>query len=447
MFLVMEYAYKMKEGLDENVVKEISAIKKEPQWMLERRLSAYNVFKEKEVPRWAAPFLSQLNLDEISYYAALTEKKEADWNAVPEEIKATFEKLGIPEAERKFLAGSVAQFESEVAYRHLKKEWESKGVIFTDMDSAVREYGDIVKKYMGSVVPIGDNKFSTLNDAVWSGGSFVYVPRNVVVGIPLQAYFRINTQNIGQFERTLIIAEEGSSVSYIEGCSAPIYSAASLHAAVVEVIAKKNSHVRYTTVQNWSTNVYNLVTKRAFAYENATVEWIDGNIGSAVTMKYPSIFLKERGARADILSIAYAGKNQIQDTGARAIHLAEGTSSKILSRSISKDGGRALFRGLVKIEKGAINSKAHMRCDALMLDDKSYSQSYPALDVNEMNVNVAHEATVGKISENKLFYIMSRGISEEDAIKMIVLGFIEPFTKELPLEYAVELNRLIQLQL
>lgn len=441
----MDYQHRLKNGLDEDVVREISNIKKEPEWVLERRLAGYRHFKEKKMPQWAS-YISQLNLDDICYYAAATEKKEDSWDAVPEEIKATFDKLGIPEAERKFLAGSVAQYESEVAYHNLKKEWESKGVIFTDMDTAVREYGDIVRAHVGTVVPIGDNKFSALNDAVWSGGSFVYVPSGVTVGIPLQAYFRINTEKMGQFERTLIIAEEGSSVSYHEGCSAPIYSASSLHAAVVEVIAKKNARIRYTTVQNWSTNVYNLVTKRAHAYENAAVEWVDGNIGSAVTMKYPTIILKESGARADILSVAYAGKGQVQDSGAKAIHLAPNTSSKILSKSISKDGGRAIFRGLIEIERGATNSRAHMRCDGLMLDDKSSSENHPDLNVRELDVNVAHEATVGKISEDKLFYLMSRGISEDDAMKMIVLGFVEPFMKELPLEYAVELNRLIQLQ-
>lgn len=442
----MSYLYRLRNGLDDDIVKEISSIKNEPSWMRERRLAAYSLFRKMKMPSWVSSSLSDLNLDEICYYAAMTEKKEANWDDVPTEIKQTFDKLGIPEAERKFLAGSVAQYESEVAYHHLKKEWESKGIIFTDMDTALREHGDIVKENLGTVVPMGDNIFSVLNDAVWSGGSFVYVPAGVKVDIPLQAYFRINTQKIGQFERTLIIAEEGSSVSYMEGCSAPIYSASSLHAAVVEVIAKKNSRVRYTTVQNWSTNIYNLVTKRAFAYENSTVEWIDGNIGSKVTMKYPTIVLKERGARADVLSVAYAGKDQVQDSGAKAIHLAPNTSSKILSKSISKNGGKSIFRGLIKINKGSAGSKGHMKCDALMLDDASYSQNYPVLDVDEVDVNVAHEATVGKISEDKLFYLMSRGISEEDATKMIVLGFVEPFMKELPLEYSVELNRLIQLQ-
>lgn len=442
----VQYAHKLRSGLDESVIREISSIKKEPQWLLERRLAAYRLYLEQKTPDWIT-YLSALDLDSLCYYAAATERKEEDWNAVPDEIKKTFDKLGIPEAERKFLAGSVAQYESEALYHNLKKEWESKGVIFTDIDTAIREHTDIVRKYIGTVVPVGDNKFSLLNDAVMSGGSFVYVPKGVTVDIPLQAYFRINMQKMGQFERTLIIAEEGSAVSYVEGCSAPIYSASSLHAAVVEVIAKKNARVRYTTVQNWSNNVYNLVTKRAVAYENASVEWVDGNIGSAVTVKYPTIILKGDGARADILSVAYAGKGQVQDSGAKAIHLAPNTSSKILSKSISKDGGRAVFRGLIKVDKGAVNSKAHMKCDALMLDDVSVSQSYPVLNVSEKEVNVAHEATVGKVSEDKLFYLMSRGIPEDEAIKMIVLGFVEPFIKELPLEYAVELNRLIQMQI
>jgi Fe-S cluster assembly protein SufB len=440
-----QHSFRSSKGLDEEIIRRISSIKKEPEWMLEFRLNAFKIFNAKKLQSWG-PDLSKINLNDLHYYVRPTEKKEADWSKVPEHIKNTFDKIGIPEAERKFLAGSTAQYESEAVYSNLKKEWESLGVIFKDMDSALREHPEIVKKYLGTLVPSTDNKFAALNSAVWSGGSFVYVPKGVEVQIPLQTYFRINTQNMGQFERTLIIAEEGSSVHYVEGCSAVIYSAASLHAAVVEVFAHKNSRIRYTTIQNWSNNVYNLVTKRAIANENAVVEWIDGNIGSKVSMKYPTVILKGEGARADVISIAYAGKGQIQDTGARAIHLAPNTKSKIISKSISKNGGQSSYRGSVKISKGAVNATSSVRCDALILDKESRSDTYPKIEVDEDKVSLAHEATVGKIGEEQIFYLMSRGLPENEAISMIVLGFVESFTKELPMEYAVELNRLIQLE-
>lgn len=442
----VEYSFKTEKGLNEKIVRQISKIKGEPEWMTKFRLESLSAFLKKPMQNWGAD-LSEINFDEIIYYARLSDNKEQNWDAVPDKIKETFDKIGIPEAERKFLAGASAQYDSEVVYHNIKKEWEDQGVIFTDMDSALKQYPEIVKKYIGTIIPYNDNKFAALNSAVWSGGSFVYVPKNVHVKIPLQAYFRINAKNVGQFERTLIIAEEGSFVHYIEGCSAPVYTAGSLHSAVVELIACKNSRIRYTTIQNWSSNVYNLVTKRAVAHQNATVEWIDGNIGAKVTMKYPCVILKESGARAEILSVAYAGKGQCQDAGAKVIHLAPNTSSTIVSKSISKDGGRASYRGLLKIAKGAINSKSNVRCDALILDDKSRSDTYPAIKIDEDRVTIGHEATVGKVGEEQLFYLMSRGISESDALSMIVLGFIEPFTKELPMEYAVELNRLIQLEM
>lgn len=440
------YSFKTGKGLDEEVVRQISKIKNEPSWMLDFRLNAYTSFLEKKMPLWG-PDLSTINFSDIHYYAKSTDRKEADWEKVPENIRKTFDKIGIPEAERKFLGGSTAQFESEVVYSNLKKEWESQGVIFKDMDSALRENSEIVKKYFGTLVPYTDNKFAALNSAVWSGGSFIYVPKGVEIQIPLQTYFRINTSNMGQFERTLIIAEEGSFVHYVEGCSAPIYTSASLHAAVVEVFAHKNARVRYTTIQNWSNNVYNLVTKRAIANENSVVEWIDGNIGSKVTMKYPTVILKGENSRADIISIAYAGKGQIQDAGARAIHLAKNTKSKIISKSISKDGGQSSYRGEVKLVKGASGSVSSVRCDALILDENSRSDTYPSIKVEDDHVSIAHEATVGKIREEQIFYLMSRGITEQDAISMIVLGFVEPFTNQLPMEYAVELNRLIKLEM
>jgi Fe-S cluster assembly protein SufB len=366
---------------------------------------------------------------------------------VPEDIKKTFDRIGIPEAEKKFLSGASAQYDSEVVYHNLKKEWEEQGVVFLDMDTGLREHPEIVKQYFGSVIPMTDNKFAALNTAVWSGGSFVYVPKGVHVKIPLQAYFRINTKNAGQFERTLIIAEEGAKVSYIEGCSAPIYSSGSLHSAVVELISKKNSYIRYTTIQNWSNNVYNLVTKRAVAHEDAVVEWVDGNIGSKVTMKYPCIILKGKGARGEVLSVAFAGAGQTQDAGAKIIHAAPNTTSRIISKSISQGGGRSAYRGMLKVNKGAKNCKAFVQCDAYLLDEMSRSDTYPTIQIDEDTTTIGHEAKVGKIGTDKLFYLMSRGLSEKDALAMVVLGFIDSFTRELPMEYAVELNRLIEIQL
>jgi len=440
------YAFRSKKGLDEEVIKEISRMKGEPAWMLEKRLKAYLHFQERPLPKWG-PDLSHLNFDDLYYYVKPSASKEQSWDKVPEDIKKTFDKLGIPEAERKFLAGSSAQFESEMVYHHLKKQWEEKGIIFTDMDTGLKEHPDIVEKYFGTVVPLDDNKFASLNSATWSGGSFVYIPKNTKCEIPLQAYFRINTEKLGQFERTMIICEEGSSVNYVEGCSAPVYTTASLHAAVVEIIAKKNSKVRYTTIQNWSNNVYNLVTKRAVAHENAVVEWLDGNIGSAVTQKYPGVILKGEGARCEVMSVAYAGKGQHQDTGAKAIHLAPNTSSKIIQKSVCKDGGRSSYRGIVQIAEGARGAKSYVQCNAYLLDPLSRSDTYPTIKSDEQRATISHEARVGKIGTDKLFYLMSRGISEKDALAMIVLGFMESFTRELPMEYAVELNRLIQLQM
>lgn len=441
-----KYVYKTGLGLTEEVVREISKMKGEPEWMLEKRLQAYKFFMNRTMPEWGAD-LSGIKFDDIVYYAKPSEQKVDTWDMVPDDIKKTFDKIGIPEAERKFLGGASAQYDSEVLYHNLKKEWSELGIIFTDMDSAVKEYPEIVKKYFGTVVPANDNKFASLNTSVWSGGSFVYVPKGVKVNIPLQAYFRINTEKAGQFERTLIIAEEGASVHYIEGCSAPIYTAGALHSAVVELIAMKNSHIRYTTIQNWSNNVYNLVTKRSVAYENAFIEWLDGNLGSKVTMKYPAIILKEPGARGEVVSVAYAGKGQHQDAGAKIYHLAPNTTSRIISKSISKDGGRTSYRGLVKVVKGAKKCKSFVQCDAYMLDEFSRSDTYPKIQINEDDTTIAHEAKVGKVGTEKLFYLMSRGMSEQDALAIVILGFIEQFTKELPMEYAVELNRLIQLEL
>lgn len=440
------YSYKTAKGLTEETVRQISAIKKEPSWMLEARLQAYRTFRGMPMPVWGAD-LTALDFDEIVYYARPDGRKADVWEMVPEDIKKTFDKVGIPDAERKFLGGVSAQYDSEAVYHNLKKEWEKMGVIFTDMDTALQKYPDMVKRHFSSAVPPADNKFSALNTAVWSGGSFVYIPEGVKVQIPLQAYFRINAESAGQFERTLIIAEKNSSVHYIEGCSAPIYSASSLHSAVVELIAMENAHVRYTTIQNWSNNVFNLVTKRAVAHKNAFVEWLDGNIGSRASMKYPSIILKGEGARGDMLSIAFAGMGQHQDNGGKMIHLAPNTSSRILSKSISQDGGRTSYRGLVKVVKGASGCKSFVQCDAYMLDEDSRSDTYPLAMVEDDTATVVHEAKTGRIGGDKVFYLMSRGIPEQDAIAMIVQGFLEPFTKELPMEYAVELNRLIELQL
>ncbi len=440
------YVYISKKGLSRETIEEISRIKNEPEWMLKFRLNAYETFLKLPMPKWGAD-LSAIDFNNIYYYARPTDKKGRSWDEVPEKIKRTFERLGIPEAERKFLAGVGAQYESEVVYHKLREDLEKKGVIFCDTDTALQKYEDIFKKHFAKVVPPNDNKFAALNSAVWSGGSFVYVPEGVEVDMPLNAYFRINSQNMGQFERTLIIAEPYSKVHYIEGCTAPVYSTESLHAAVVEVIAKKGATVRYTTLQNWSNDVYNLVTKRAHAYEDAVIEWVDANIGSKVTMKYPSVYLLGRNARADILSVAFAGKGQHQDTGAKAVHLAPDTTSKIISKSVSKDGGRTSYRGLLHVAKGATGVKSTVRCDALLIDEISRTDTYPYIEVNEDDATITHEASVGKIGEDQIFYLMSRGYSEQEALSLIVSGFLEVFTKELPMEYAVEFNRLIRLEM
>ena len=438
--------FKSKRGLTRATVEEISKMKNEPEWMRNFRLKAYDYFMDRPMPNWGGD-LSTIDFDSIYYYAKPTDKAGTDWNDVPENIRKTFDRLGIPEAERKFLGGVGAQYESEVVYHSLREDLEKKGVVFLDTDSAIQKHPDIVKRYFGTIIPPNDNKFAALNSAVWSGGSFVYVPAGVKVDVPLQAYFRINSKNVGQFERTLIIAEPGSEVHYIEGCTAPVYSSDSLHSAVVEIIAKKGAKVRYTTIQNWSKNVYNLVTKRAYAYEDATVEWVDGNLGSKLTMKYPSIYLVGPRAKGEVLSIAFAGKDQHQDAGAKIYHLASNTTSRITSKSVSKDGGRTTYRGMLHVDKGARSTKSSVRCDALLLDGKSRTDTYPYNEINDETANTTHEATVGKISEEAIFYLMSRGMSETDALNMIVMGFLEPFTKELPMEYAVELNRLIQLEM
>ncbi|MFZ5518187.1 MAG: Fe-S cluster assembly protein SufB [Candidatus Zhuqueibacterota bacterium] len=438
--------FKAQKGLSREVVQQISAHKNEPEWMKNFRLRALEIFWKKSMPNWGAD-LSRINFDEIYYYVKPTEFQQRSWDDVPETIKNTFDKLGIPEAERKFLAGVGAQYDSEVVYHNLKEDLARQGVIFVDPETAVREYPDLVKEYFGTVIPPSDNKFAALNSAVWSGGSFVYVPPGVKVEVPLQAYFRINAKNMGQFERTLIIADEGSFVHYVEGCTAPIYTTDSLHSAVVEIIAKKGARVRYSTIQNWSGDVYNLVTKRAIAHENATVEWVDGNIGSKVTMKYPSVYLMGQGAHGEILSIAFAGRGQHQDTGGKVVHVADNTTSVITSKSISKDGGRAGYRGLLKVYEGLHHVKSNVVCDALILDEKSRSDTYPYIEVNANDVSIEHEARVSRISEEQLFYLMSRGLSEQEASMMIVNGFIEPLVKQLPMEYAVELNRLIELEM
>ncbi len=443
-----QYIFKARPGLDEDIINQISYMKGEPDWMREFRLKSYKIFTKKPMPKWGnQDLLNGIDFNSIYYYIKPTERQGDTWEDVPEYIKNTFEKLGIPEAERKFLAGVSAQYESEVVYHSIREDLHKQGVIFVDTDTGLKECPEIFKKYFGTVIPPTDNKFAALNSAVWSGGSFIYVPKGVKVEIPLQAYFRINAKNAGQFERTLIIADEGSSVHYIEGCTAPIYSSDSLHSAVVELIALKGAHIRYTTIQNWAYNVYNLVTKRAVAYEDAIVEWVDGNLGSKLTMKYPCVYLMGKGARGEILSVAYAGKEQHQDAGAKVIHVAPYTSSTITSKSISKNGGRSTYRGMVKVYPGAINSKIFVKCDALILDDKSRSDTYPLMDIQEREVQVAHEATVAKISDEHLFYLKSRGIKESDAMSLIVNGFFEAFAKELPLEYAIELNRLIQLEM
>ena len=441
-------AEKSKEGLTEEIVRNISTFKNEPEWMLEKRLEAFQIFQSKPMPTWGdTKLLSEIDFTNIHYFVRPTERVGTKWDEVPTEIKETFDKLGIPEAERKFLAGVSAQFESEVVYHSMQKQLEEQGVLFFDMDTGLKQYPDIVKKFFGSVVPSADNKFAALNTAVWSGGSFIYIPKNTKVDIPLQAYFRINTENMGQFERTLIIADEGASVHYIEGCTAPVYRSDSLHSAVVELIALKGAKIRYTTIQNWSKNIFNLVTKRAHAYEDAVVEWVDGNIGSKLTMKYPAVHLMGPRARGEILSIAFAGNGMHQDAGAKILHASPNTSSVITSKSISKDGGRATYRGLVRIPKGMQNCKSKVQCEALLMDDHSESTTYPTMQVAEqLGTEVGHEASVSKISDAQILYLKSRGFSERQATLMVINGFIEEFVKELPMEYAVELNRLIELE-
>lgn len=442
----VNYVFKSQKGLNESIVRQISRMKNEPEWMTDIRVKAYHIFLEKPTPTWGGD-LSRIDYDDIYYYVRATDRAGNSWDEVPQEIKDTFDKLGIPEAEQKYLQGISAQYDSESVYHNIRKDLEEKGVIFLDMDSGLREYPDLVREYFGTVIPSNDNKFAALNTAVWSGGSFIYVPKGVHVEMPLQAYFRINTQNMGQFERTLIIVDEGAYVHYVEGCTAPIYSSDSLHSAVVEIIVKAGGRCRYTTIQNWSNNVYNLVTKRAVAYRNATMEWVDGNLGSRLTMKYPAVILKEEGAHGEVLSIAFAGQGQHQDAGAKITHLAPNTTSQIISKSISKDGGRASYRGLLKIAKGADNCKSNVVCDALLLDDLSRSDTYPTIEIESQNVTMGHEASVSKIGEDQLFYLMSRGLGEDEANALIVNGFLEPLVKELPMEYALELNRLIQIQL
>jgi len=440
------YLAETKRGLTRATVEEISSFKNEPDWMLQYRLRAFEHFGKRPMPTWTDG-LDKIDFDKIVYYRKPSEREEKSWDDVPDKIKETFERLGIPEAERKFLAGVGAQYDSEVVYHSVKEELSKLGVVFMGTDQALIEYPDIFRKYFGTVVPAEDNKFSALNAAVWSGGSFVYIPKDVEVPLPLQAYFRINGENTGQFERTLIVVEEGAKVHYIEGCTAPIYATESLHVAVVEVVALPGSKVRYTTIQNWSNDVYNLVTKRAHAYANSTVEWIDANTGSRKTVKFPAIYLRGEGATADIISVAVAGKGQHQDTGAKAVHLAPNTRSRIVSKSVSKDGGRATYRGHLKVSPGATNVVASVRCDALMLDDISRSDTYPYIDIQEDDTSMTHEATVGKVSAEQVFYLMSRGLTENEATNLIVQGFLEVFTKELPMEYAIEFNRLVKLEM
>ena len=436
-----------RRGLSEDVVRDISRLKNEQEWMLNLRLKSLNLFEKKPMPHWGSD-LSGIDFDNIKYFVRSTEKQATSWEDLPEDIKNTYDRLGIPEAEKqRLVAGVAAQYESEVVYHQIREDLEQQGVLFLDTDTALREHPEFFEEYFGTVIPPGDNKFAALNTAVWSGGSFVYVPPGVHVEIPLQAYFRINTENMGQFERTLIIADEGSYVHYVEGCTAPIYKSDSLHSAVVEIIVKKNARVRYTTIQNWSNNVYNLVTKRAVAHEGATMEWVDGNIGSKVTMKYPAIFMVGEHARGETLSIAFAGEGQHQDAGAKMVHAAANTSSSIVSKSVARGGGRTSYRGLVQVLEGAKNSKSNVLCDALLVDQISRSDTYPYVDVREDDVHMGHEATVSRVSEDQLFYLMSRGMEETEAMAMIVRGFVEPIARELPMEYALELNRLIELQM
>ena len=441
-----KHTFRTPKGLTRAVVAQISEQKDEPRWMLDFRLRALELFQKRPIPRWGGN-LSTINFDDMTYYLRPSEGHYASWDMVPEEIKRTYDRLGIPEDERRFLGGVGAQYDSEVVYHNLKKEWERKGVVFLSPEEGLRQHEDLFREYFSTVIPPNDNKFAALNSAVWSGGSFIYVPKGVKVEIPLQAYFRINARQMGQFERTLIIVDEGAFVHYVEGCTAPVYSADSLHAAVVEIIVKRGARCRYTTIQNWSTNVYNLVTKRAVAQQDAVMEWIDGNLGSKLTMKYPSVFMVEPGARGEVLSIAFAGKGQHQDAGAKVVHCAPHTSSLITSKSVCKDGGRTSYRGLCKVEEGAEHCKSRVVCDALILDDRSRSDTYPTIEVDAEKVSVEHEASVSKISEEQLFYLMSRGLSESEAAKMIVTGFIEPLIRELPMEYAVELNRLIAMEM
>ncbi|WP_414638894.1 Fe-S cluster assembly protein SufB [Actinophytocola sp.] len=438
--------FEPKRGLSARVVEEISALKDEPEWMRKYRLKALKHFDNRPMPWWGAD-LSDIDFENIYYFIRSTEKQAQNWEDLPDDIKGTWDKLGIPEAEKKYLGGVSAQYESEVVYHKIKEDLDQQGVLFTDMDSALRDHPDIVKEYFGTIIPPNDNKFAALNTSVWSGGSFIYVPKGVHVDIPLQAYFRINTENMGQFERTLIIVDEGAYVHYVEGCTAPIYSSDSLHSAVVEIIVKKGGRCRYTTIQNWSNNVYNLVTKRAKAEEGATMEWIDGNIGSKVTMKYPSVFLMGEHAKGEVLSIAFAGEGQHQDAGAKMEHLAPYTSSTIVSKSVARGGGRTSYRGLVKVAKRAHHSKSTVKCDALLVDQISRSDTYPYVDIRTDDVSMGHEATVSKVSEDQLFYLMSRGLTEDEAMAMVVRGFVEPIARELPMEYALELNRLIELQM
>ena len=440
------YVFKAQKGLNADIVREISAMKEEPQWMLDYRLKSYAHYEKREMPMWG-PDVTPLDLDDIYYYVKPTEGQEKDWDDVPDDIKNTFDKLGIPEAEQKFLSGVGAQYESEMVYHSILEHLEEQGVIFLSIEDGLRKHPDLFKEYFGTVIPYADNKFAALNGAAWSGGSFVYIPKNVKVDLPLQAYFRLNSANIGQFERSLIIADEGAQVHYVEGCTAPTYTTDALHSGVIEIVVKKNARVRYSTIQNWSTNVYNLVTQRAKVFENGTMEWVDSNLGSKITMKYPSCFLMEPGAHGEILSMAFASDGQIQDAGGKMVHLAPHTTSKITSKSISKGLGKSSYRGLVKVIKGAHHVKNSVVCDALLLDKNSRTDTFPYIEIEEDDVSIGHEASVSKVGEEQLFYLMARGLSEEEAITMVVSGFIEPLVKELPMEYAVEMNRLIQLQM
>ncbi len=443
-----DYVFKPEKGLDEELIRTMSSMKKEPEWMLDFRLKSYQRFLNKPTPTWGGGGkLDEIDYDDIYYYIKPTEGQAKDWDMVPDSIKETYEKLGIPEAERKYLAGVTAQYESEVVYHRNREDLAELGVLFCDMDTAVREYPELVQEHFGTVIPPNDNKFAALNSAVWSGGSFIYVPPGVHLEEPLQAYFRINAESMGQFERTLIIVDEGAFCHYVEGCSAPTYTRDSLHAAVVEVVIKEGGRCRYTTIQNWSNNVLNLVTKRAAAYKNATMEWIDGNLGSGLTMKYPAVWLMEEGAHGEVLSIAFANTGQVLDAGAKMVHVAPNTTSLITSKSISKGGGRSAYRGLVRVEEGADNARSYVMCDALLLDENSRSDTYPYMEIEESNVDIGHEASVSKVGEDQLFYLMSRGLTEAQATAMVVAGFIEPIVRELPMEYAVELNRLIELQM